>query len=146
MVVIAGVDRTGGTEAVVTEGVTLSEAFDEELHVVHSMTQGEFIDLERSSVESGRQAVDMDRIREIASAVAAERVEAANVADTSRVRSVGLVGSPASELLRYAREKDARYIVVGGRNRSPVGKAVFGSVTQEVILGTDRPVLTVIEQ
>lgn len=145
MVVIAGVDRTDGTTAVVTEGVDLAEAFDGELHVVHAMTQSEFIDLERTSVENDGNAIDMDRIREISSAIASEHVEAADV-DDSRVRVVGLVGDPASELLRYAREVDARYVVVGGRKRSPVGKAVFGSVTQEVILNTDRPVVTVMQK
>lgn len=144
MVIIAGVNRTGGTDTVVTEGMHLAEAFDEELHVVHAMTQSEFIDLERTSVENDGNAVDMDRIREISSAIAAERAEAADI-DDSRVRTIGLVGDPASELLRYAREADARYIVVGGRERSPVGKAVFGSVTQNVILNTDRPVVTVID-
>jgi nucleotide-binding universal stress UspA family protein len=95
-------------------------------------------------VENDGNAIDMDRIREMSSAIAADRVEAADV-DDSRVRVIGLVGDPASELLRYAREVDARYVVVGGRKRSPVGKAVFGSVTQEVILNADRPVVTVMD-
>nr|WP_276414161.1 universal stress protein [Halomicroarcula sp. XH51] len=34
-------------------------------------------------------------------------------------------------------------IVLAGRKRSPAGKALFGSVTQDVILGTDRSVLVV---
>jgi nucleotide-binding universal stress UspA family protein len=146
MVVVAAVDRVDGSDAVVTEALTLAEAFDEELHVVHSLTQGEFVDLERTSVERDGRAVDMDRIREIAASIATERVEAADAGGGERIRVVGLVGDPASEVLRHARETDARYIVVGGRKRSPVGKAVFGSVTQEVILNTDRPVLTVIDE
>lgn len=50
-------------------------------------------------------------------------------------------GSPADEILKYAEEYDVDQICVGGRKRSPTGKALFGSVTQDVILGTHRPVL-----
>jgi len=50
-------------------------------------------------------------------------------------------GDPADEILGYAEEYDVDQICVGGRKRSPTGKALFGSVTQDVILGTHRPVL-----
>ena len=52
-------------------------------------------------------------------------------------------GEPADELLAAAADVDADAICVCGRRRRPTGKAVFGSVTQDVILGTDRPVLAV---
>ena len=51
------------------------------------------------------------------------------------------VDVPGDEILRYAEEYDVDQICVGGRKRSPTGKALFGSVTQDVILGTHRPVL-----
>lgn len=50
-------------------------------------------------------------------------------------------GDTAQDILDRADEYDADAIVLGGRKRSPVGKAVFGSVTQSVVLGTDRPVV-----
>ncbi|MBV0925948.1 universal stress protein [Halomicroarcula limicola] len=50
-------------------------------------------------------------------------------------------GSPQNEILRHAEEYDVDQICVGGRKRSPTGKALFGSVTQAVILGTNLPVL-----
>jgi len=50
-------------------------------------------------------------------------------------------GNAAAGILRYAEEHDVDQICMGGRKRSPAGKALFGSVTQDVILGTDRPVL-----
>ena len=52
-------------------------------------------------------------------------------------------GDPADELLAGAESVDSDALCVSGRKRSPTGKAVFGSVTQDVILGSDRPVITV---
>ena len=50
-------------------------------------------------------------------------------------------GDAASGIISVADEYDAELVCVAGRERSPAGKVVFGSVTQEVILNTDRPVL-----
>ncbi|WP_339102671.1 universal stress protein [Haloterrigena salinisoli] len=52
-------------------------------------------------------------------------------------------GDPASELIAAADEMEVDMICLAGRKRTPTGKVLFGSVTQSVILGTDRPVVTV---
>lgn len=55
---------------------------------------------------------------------------------------VGDIGQPPAEsILMYADEIDADLIVLGGRKQSPAGKVLFGSVSQEVIIETDRPVV-----
>lgn len=50
-------------------------------------------------------------------------------------------GDPAEAIVETAEELNADVIVLAARRRSPTGKLLFGSVTQAVILGTDRPVL-----
>ncbi|UPV99569.1 universal stress protein [Halorussus gelatinilyticus] len=50
-------------------------------------------------------------------------------------------GNPAAAVLDFAESEGADCICVGGRSRSPAGKAIFGSVSQSVILQSDRPVL-----
>lgn len=50
-------------------------------------------------------------------------------------------GHPADEVLDAAADLDVDLITVAGRRRSPAGKALMGSVSQEVLLGADRPVL-----
>ena len=52
----------------------------------------------------------------------------------------GRVGHHGEELVELAGEVDADRLVVGGRKRSPTGKAVFGSVAQEVMLEAPCPV------
>lgn len=68
---------------------------------------------------------------------AKERLDDAGVEVTVLEDSLGAVDS----ILRYAEEYDVESIVLGGRKRSPAGKAMFGSVTQSVIFDTDRPVV-----
>lgn len=50
-------------------------------------------------------------------------------------------GDPADAIIETADDVDADLVVVGGRKRSPAGKALFGSVTQTVILNGGRPVM-----
>ncbi|KOX95453.1 MULTISPECIES: universal stress protein [Halorubrum] len=66
-----------------------------------------------------------------------DRLEAAGVT----VELLESSGDPAEEILKYAQKLDIDQICVGGRKRSPAGKALFGSITQDVILGTHLPVL-----
>ncbi|ELY66992.1 universal stress protein [Natrinema versiforme] len=54
-------------------------------------------------------------------------------------------GDSAETILEAAAEYDSDVIVIGVRSRSPVGKVLFGSVAQAVILDSDRPVTVVPE-
>lgn len=139
MPVIAAVDRSEATKRVVGEGRKLADAFGTDLHVVHVLSRSEFVELERTSVENSGESIDMDRIRDHARRVAEEAAQ-------DRDTCVGLVGDAADQLAEYAEEHGASYLVVGGRRRSPVGKALFGSVTQEVLLNAPVPVVTVIDE
>jgi nucleotide-binding universal stress UspA family protein len=50
---------------------------------------------------------------------------------------------PADELLKAMENDDAQLLVVGIRQRSPVGKLLLGSVAQQVLLECPKPVLAV---
>lgn len=49
-------------------------------------------------------------------------------------------GDAADDIVAAAEREEVDAIVMGGRKRSPTGKAVFGSTTLEVIRRTDLPV------
>ncbi|ELZ15456.1 universal stress protein uspa-like protein [Haloterrigena salina JCM 13891] len=65
-----------------------------------------------------------------------EKFEQAGVDYTIR----GEIGKAEEEIVRVAESIDADRVFVGGRNRSPTGKAVFGSVSQAVMLSSPCPV------
>ncbi|GCF12484.1 universal stress protein UspA [Haloarcula mannanilytica] len=52
----------------------------------------------------------------------------------------GAVGNHGEQIVDLAETTAADLIVVGGRKRSPTGKAVFGSTAQEVMLNAPCPV------
>jgi nucleotide-binding universal stress UspA family protein len=52
----------------------------------------------------------------------------------------GGVGDHGEEIVAIAEAVDADLVIVGGRKRSPAGKAVFGSTAQEVMLESPCPV------
>ena len=52
----------------------------------------------------------------------------------------GRVGPHGEKIVELAKEIGADMVFVGGRKRSPTGKAVFGSTAQEVMLNAPCPV------
>lgn len=50
---------------------------------------------------------------------------------------------PAKAMLELADQQEVGLIVIGLRRRSPVGKLVLGSVSQDILLQANCPVLAV---
>ncbi|WIV65919.1 universal stress protein [Natrialbaceae archaeon AArc-T1-2] len=141
MVIVAAVNETERAGAVVEEARTLADRFDDELHVVHVLTRSEFTDIEQEQVKQTGQPAGKQNVEELAADIATELAEQV----TDEFTPVGLIGDPDERIVRYAREQDARYTVIGGRKRSPIGKAVFGSTAQSVLMSSDQSVLVVID-
>lgn len=94
--------------------------------------------------EAGQAFIDdlnrsLDEIRDVPESV--EAVEAALEADDVEYARQERVGDAESAILSAARDVDADAILIGVRKRSPVGKVLFGSVSQGVLLNADRPVV-----
>jgi nucleotide-binding universal stress UspA family protein len=122
MSILTAVDDEAGSHAAIRHGRDLARAFDEELFVLHV----------RPDTEE----------RETARAVAQGLVDEV-INGEENISAVGRLGEPDARILREADDRDARYIVLGSRKQTPVGKALFGSVAQVVLLNTDRPVVIV---
>ena len=138
MTIVAAVDADDRPDRVVTVGKEIADAFEDDLVVLHVVTEAEF-ERRRADREYFVDQAAQDAAR------SAGWVVSGTLDDDEDVRTEGRVGEPADEIREFAEENDARFVVIGGRKRTPVGKAVFGSVTQSILLNADAPVVTVMD-
>jgi nucleotide-binding universal stress UspA family protein len=118
----------------------LARDLNEELVVLHVLPK-----------ETAERRIDnraeyyLDDAQEDATVIAREVIEE-TLGDDADVRAKGRVGAPAEEILDATAREHVRYLVIGGRRRTPVGKALFGSVTQSILLESETPVISVMEE
>lgn len=55
------------------------------------------------------------------------------------------VGTPVTKIDEYVREHGVDHVFIGGRNRSPAGKALLGSNSQEILRTLSVPVTVMME-
>jgi nucleotide-binding universal stress UspA family protein len=67
----------------------------------------------------------------------------ARSAGASQVATTLLQGGPVTEILRFARERDADLIVMGTHGRTGIKRLFIGSVAENVVRSSSCPVLTV---
>lgn len=105
------------------------------LHVItHQRTDGTGDDVEAPSSQEL-----VERVDPVQDLMAALETPLRNWGTTMTVEArVG--ASVSAEIVAAAAERDAKRIIVGGRRRTPAGKAIFGSTAQEILLDAPCPV------
>lgn len=151
MAIVAAVDGSESERAVavIEQAHDLAEQYGVGLHIVHvgDPTVGfrqDFTDVSEDALrtESERPSDHIvESVQETATEIAAKAADRVEGIDS--YEAVGLVGDTAEVVRTYAEEHDAEYIVVCGRKRRPLGQALFGSVTQSLLLNADCPVVAV---
>ncbi|MFB6072362.1 MAG: universal stress protein [Halobacterium sp.] len=142
---IAVVEASDSAKELVREAGELAAGVDAELLLLHVTTEDEYSDRRESM--AGIPDLDVnytldeakDGARKFAADIGRDVLGGVDV----ETEAVGRVGEKGDEVLEFAEERDADHIFIAGRKRSPTGKAIFGDVTQRIILEFDGAVTVV---
>lgn len=115
---------------------------DADVLLAHVYTADEYEDTrKRLNLNSDSEVTPDEIAKRNASAREARTVLEDAGLDVSTYGRVSETGSKGRQLVAMAEEFDTDMLIIGGRDRTPVGKAVFGSTAQRVMLEAPCPVL-----
>lgn len=145
MVILAAVGESEDQIKIIEVAYDLARVYDDELRVLHVIPENDaedhFDSIRRvNEFKNISFSVEVDRAEHIAETFIGKALD---IDSAENVTAMGRIGNTADEILSVAETLHPRYLVIGGRKRSAVGKAVFGSVTQSVILNADQTVVAV---
>jgi nucleotide-binding universal stress UspA family protein len=144
---LAVVDADESTKALVREAGELAAAVGAELVLLHVTSSDEYEEMRQTmeSIPNNPVGYSAQKAREGAEDFAAD-IGREGLSDIAvSYEAVGRVGDEQSEILETAEAYDCDHLFIAGEKRSPTGKALFGDLTQSVILNFDGPVTVVTE-
>lgn len=138
MKLLVAVDLEEGSDKVLGAAAELVREVGGTIVAAHVVTKDE--QEEREQIPGDSRFVDVmleDAARELTTRLLEMGL------DSSAIETVARTGPFTETVRRLAAEHEVNAIVVGMRRRSRVGKFLLGSDLQDLLLATDRPVMTV---
>ena len=129
MKIMVGYDRSNVAKEALEIAKKHAKAFDAKVYVLTSLARSPEMELE--DIQKAEHEL--------------ERLKISFKEDGIPCDTHAIVSSlsPGEELVQFAKENDIGEIVIGVRRRSKVGKLIFGSNAQYVILQAPCPVVAV---
>lgn len=139
---LAVVEGTEETKKLVREAGELAAGVEAELILLHVTTEEEFSDRADAlaSIPNYNAEYSVGQARDGASQFADDIGREVFEGLSVEYEAVGALGDKQQQILEIADQYDCDHLFISGRKRSPTGKAIFGDLTQSVILGFDGAV------
>lgn len=129
MKIMVGYDGSEASMRAMELAISHAQAFDGQIIAVASMDRGTENELEDINVlEEALKRLKND-------------IEAKGISCDTHLLIRGM--SPGEDLVKYAREQEIGEIILTIQRKSKVGKLIFGSTAQHVILNAPCPVVTI---
>lgn len=129
MKILVGYDGSRASESALDLAQKHATAFKGKICIVTSMKQGP--ELKKEEIDTAERALKKIKARFIADGIACNTEASVQFQ------------SPGEDIVEYAKENHFDEIIIGVKKKSKVGKLVFGSTAQYIILKADCPVVTV---
>ncbi|MEA3189996.1 MAG: hypothetical protein QOD77_578 [Thermoplasmata archaeon] len=129
--ILVGVDFTQASEAAVDRAIEMARKRHAQLRLVHALKPLGAPGLEPSNpspLKYNNETAEVDETGHAPTDTWLRRIRAKGVHADAIVRA----GSPAAVILEEADRISAAAVVVGSHRRTPFGKALLGSVSEEV--------------
>jgi nucleotide-binding universal stress UspA family protein len=129
MKILVGYDGSKVSEDAVQLARKHGQAFKADVHLITSLEQGP--DLKKDDIDKAESKLEKLKTPFKADGIPCE------------TQAVVSVQSTGEDLVRFVKDNDIDEIIIGVRRRSKVGKLVFGSTAQYVILEAPCTVVAV---
>lgn len=143
------VDASESSKHVLREAGAIAAAMGAELRLLHVTSNSKFEE-DRKAMESLAMTdlgqYDVEQAEAGASQFASELADEVLGEGDVAYEALGAVGEKADVVLAAVEDRDCDHVFIGGRKRSPTGKAIFGDAAQQVILNANVPVTIVTDE
>ena len=129
MKIMVGLDGSNSSKEALRLAKEHAKTFNAKIELVTSMEKG--TEAQQKEIEQAQN--DMENEKKL--------LEDDGISCDTHLLIRGM--TPGEDLVDFAEENEVDEIVIGVRRRSKVGKLVFGSTAQHVILSAPCPVVTV---
>ena len=129
MKILVGFDGSNVAKEAVELAAAHANAFNAEVIIVHSMVGGP--EIPRKDFEDAEKELEHEKNQLLDRKIPCKSILS--------VRGLGA----GEDLVRLAEENNVEEIIIGVRRRSKVGKLLFGSTAQYIILNAKCPVVSV---